>query len=53
MFTALGDQQRLQGAADPTRRRSERTDSAVPTPFGCGRVIASTQTHSPSGIRSR
>ena len=41
-------------AARPMRPRwSERTDSAVPMPLGWGRVTASMQTHSPSGMRSK
>ena len=40
--------------ARPIRpRRSESSDSALPIPFGRGRVTASTQIHSPSGRRSR
>ena len=49
----LADEQRLQTARPIRPRRSESTDSAVPMPLGRGRVTASTQTHSPSGIRSR
>ena len=41
-------------AARPIRpSASKRTDSAVATPVGCGSVTASTQIHSPAGIRSR
>ena len=40
-------------SARPKRPRSSpRTDSAVALPRSCGRVTASTQTHSPSGRRS-
>ena len=62
-----GGARRPAAASEPSARRraasgsprpirplpSESSDSALPIPFGRGRVTASTQIHSPSGMRSR